>query len=118
MTRTPATRLRSPRDAGDPAGYRDRRPPAAGGAAGSEDPLPPDVSVEQCHLLAMLRAWVRVRMQSGESLAKIGRATGLPLGSLRKWTYRATTGDAVALEDAIARLGGGSIEIPAAKNLP
>lgn len=65
-------------------------------------------------LLAHLRALVRARMQAGESLPKIGAAAGIKFGTLRQWVYQSTSGDAATLEDAIARLGGGTIEIPGA----
>jgi DNA-directed RNA polymerase specialized sigma24 family protein len=60
-------------------------------------------------LLDHLRALIRQRMQSGQSLVQIAADTGLVLGSLRKWLYRARTGDAAAMEHAIRLMGGGTI---------
>lgn len=67
---------------------------------------------EKCHLLEMLRTQVQECRDCGESMSAISERAGIPLGTLRKWVYRATTGDAASLERAIARLRGASITAP------
>lgn len=113
MPRRPATRRPgTPQGAGSPGGDpRRRRSPAAGGAAGGEDPLPPAIAGDGCHLLATLLALVRMHRLAGRSVAEIATTCGIPQGSLRHWTYAATSGDAVALERAIGLLGGAEISI-------
>ena len=77
----------------------------------TRDPGIPKFATNKCNLLGVLRARVQFRRDCGESMAALSERAGIPLGTLRKWVYRATTGDAASLERAIDRLGGASIEI-------
>lgn len=112
MKKHPATRNPSLDSARNPVGNRDRRSPASGGDVGGEDLKIPDIPAVNCYLLAMVRAHIKMAQDQGESLVKLSERINVPLGTMRKWAYQATSGDAAQLEHAIAKMGGASIEIP------